>query len=763
MRNIFCFAIIFIGVLSSYGQTCEIKVVPMPNSVQCGRGEFTLVPSTAVITSDAVGKDSARTLGQLLNEVGLPLKGSSKVAREGRAIVFETYRFKDVIGAYELVVTPEKVTVKGDDVGQFYGIQTLVQLIQESNGRFSIGAVSIKDKPRFQYRGMHLDVGRHFFPVSFVKKYIDLMSRYKFNYFHWHLTEDQGWRIEIKKWPKLTQVGSRREETVKGRILNPYNGDGIPVEGYYTQNDVREVVAYAKARKITVVPEIELPGHSSAALAAYPQFACKKDWTYKVQTTWGIFKEVYCPTEETFSFLQDVIDEVVGLFPDSPYIHIGGDEVLKDHWKESPYVQELMKREGLKDEHEVQSYFIRRMEKYINSKGKRIIGWDEILEGGLAPNATVMSWRGIKGGIEAAKSGHDVIMTPTNYLYFDYGQGDSRYEPINIGNQLDVEAVYSYDPVPSELTAEESKYVLGAQGNVWTEYMKTPDKVEYMAFPRALALAEVVWTDVKQKDFGSFSRRLTSQFSNLDRLNVSYRIPRPDGLNNRILGAGEETVFNLTPAVPSWSIRYRVKRSEGEDPAWKTYDAPFSVKPDDGQGVEVQVMVFNGSRSSSVFAASVWAGSPPKGVRFDSPKSGVRIHMLTRGGSGVNAPDVGASAYSFESNSIQLTQFTSRSNNFSNAFDVSMNGFLCTPKSDIYSFQIESNGPTLLTVGGRNVVASDGRLRELVPIFGDTALGEGCHLLTLTHGYLGGEPLLNLRWGVKGTGLRRIYGSELVK
>jgi len=376
---------------------------------------------------------------------------------------------------------------------------------------------------------MHLDVGRHFMPVEFVKKYIDLMAQYKFNYFHWHLTDDQGWRIEIKRYPKLTEVGSTRPQSQLGAYTTTFHGDGVPVSGFYTQEQIREVVAYAKARYITVIPEIEMPGHSSAALAAYPELSCKPDQSYHVQMTWGIFKEVYCPTDTTFKFLEDVMSEVIDLFPGSPYIHIGGDEVLKDMWKESSEVKALMVREQLKDEHEVQSYFVRRMEKFVNSKGKRIIGWDEILEGGLAPNAVVMSWRGNKGAIQAAQAGHDVIMSPTDYSYFDYRQGDAKTEPVGQSSFLPLEKVYSFDPIPKDLSPDEAKHILGGQGNVWTEYMKTPEQVEYMALPRMLAMAEDLWSTPENKNFADFRRRLDAQFPRLDKQGVKYRKPEPLG------------------------------------------------------------------------------------------------------------------------------------------------------------------------------------------------------------------------------------------
>jgi hexosaminidase len=395
----------------------------------------------------------------------------------------------------------------------------------EEKRSISVPIVTLKDAPRFPYRGMHLDVSRHFMPVEFVKKYIDLMAQYKFNYFHWHLTDDQGWRIEIKKYPKLTEIGSTRPESQLGAYTKTFHGDGVPVSGFYTQEQIKDVVAYAKARYITVIPEIEMPGHSSAALAAYPELSCKPAQSYHVQMTWGIFKEVYCPTETTFNFLEDVVSEVIDLFPNSPYIHIGGDEVLKDMWKDSPEVASLMEREHLKDEHEVQSYFVRRIEKFINSKGKRIIGWDEILEGGLAPNAVVMSWRGSKGAIQAAQAGHDVIMSPNDYAYFDYRQGDAKTEPIGQSTFLPLEKVYSFDPIPKELSSDEAKHVLGGQGNVWTEYMKTPEQVEYMVFPRMLAMAEDLWSTPENKNYTDFRRRLDAQFPRLDKQGVKYRRP----------------------------------------------------------------------------------------------------------------------------------------------------------------------------------------------------------------------------------------------
>lgn len=432
---------------------------------------------------------------------------------------------------YHLTVDSTGVFIEAStEAGLFYGIQTLRQLLPPEathtdpslaprDTEWKIPFVVIKDSPRFQYRGMHLDVARHFFPVDFIKRYIDLLALHKMNRFHWHLTDDQGWRIEIKKYPKLTEAGAWRDSTL---IKNYGSGvyDHIPYGGYYTQKEVKEIVDYAKSKYVTVIPEIEMPGHSSAALAAYPEYGCF-DKEYQVQSTWGVFEDVYCPKEETFAFLQDVLDEVIELFP-SKYIHIGGDEAPKKQWKESEISREVIRREGLKDEYELQSYFIRRIEQYLNSRGRQIIGWDEILEGGLAPGATVMSWRGEAGGIEAARMGHDVIMTPGGTNYFDHYQADPSSEPIAIGGYTTLEQVYAYEPVPKELNEEEQHFVLGAQGNVWTEYMHTPDKVEYMAYPRAIALSEVLWSDPENKDWLNFWARLQLHFKRLDILKVNY-------------------------------------------------------------------------------------------------------------------------------------------------------------------------------------------------------------------------------------------------
>ena len=515
----------------------ELAIIPKPVHSQWGTGSFSLNRNTVlVLTSEDQGR-SASFLNEYLQQCyGFRLKTTQ--APQNGAITLSTTPSSASAreGRYVLEVTASGIRIEGDTYqGTFYGIQTLIQLLPtEVSGDLAIPVVSIEDYPRFGYRGLMLDVGRHFFSVDFIKRYLDFIALHKMNTFHWHLTDDQGWRIEIKKYPLLTQTGGCRNGTIIGHHPGTGN-DNTPHCGYYTQDQVRDIVKYAADRFITVIPEIEMPGHSSAAIAAYPGLSCFPEepteiakgvvWAgtssgKQVQQSWGVYRDVYCPSDYTFGFLQDVLDEVMALFP-SKYIHIGGDECPKDFWKKSSFCQSLIKARGLKDEHGLQSYFIQTMEKYINSKGRSIIGWDEILEGGLAPNATVMSWRGEEGGIDAARQNHDVVMTPGKYVYLDHPQ-TKKEDSLTIGGYLPLETVYNYEPIPSVLTPEEGKHVLGAQGNVWTEYMANPAKVEYMLFPRLSALSEVLWSEKETRNYDQFLQRLQTQYKRYQLWKVTF-------------------------------------------------------------------------------------------------------------------------------------------------------------------------------------------------------------------------------------------------
>ena len=741
----------------AFSQSRTLNVIPKPATVALTNGSFALVENTVIVAKSGPEKRSAQILADGLAKAGLRLKIVSRTPRQNYIQFLASGSKLQVESAYTISTEPNGIRIEGSETGQFYAVQTLLQIVPvDIRGPVEIPAGRIVDSPRFQYRGMHLDVARHFEPVEFVKKYIDQMARYKFNRFHWHLTDDQGWRIEIKKYPKLTEIGSKRPETVKERNLSPYIGDGIPHGGSYTQEQIKDVVAYAKARHIIVIPEIELPGHASAALTAYPQLGCKADHQYKVQTTWGIFKEVFCPTDETFKFLEDVLDETIALFPDSPYIHIGGDEVLKDHWKESAFVQELKQKENLKDEHEVQSYFVRRMEKFINSKGKKIIGWDEILEGGVAPNATIMSWRGEKGGIEAAKAKHDVIMTPNTYVYFDYGQGDPAYEPLNIGSYVPLEKVYSWNPVPKELTAEEAKYILGGQANIWTEYLKTPQSVEYMAFPRMLALSEVLWSRQEDRNLADFKDRLTSNLMRLDKAGINYRIPEPMQVGAFLLNDTEAYTFEVGSPVPGAKVHYT---KDGSTPTENSPEAPqaISVFPNGDEIVTIKtIVVLPSGRKSSVYAATFLRGTMREPDTLAESKPGVNYELLVPSGE-VDKQDTKIKG---ETRSLLLNQFE-KTIDLKKNFGVTFEGYFKAPRDGVYEFQVESTWDTTVVLGDKMIIndagtAASKKRNALVP------LKAGLHKISLRYNHRGGDVNFRFRWGIKGQGLNQAYGGEFV-
>lgn len=506
-------------LLAASGLAQSPYVIPRPVEFRMEQGQCSLLCPWQIEVTQAASKD----LFALLQAELAPLRPPTQMdcllpLRIGFEIIQPDTLLPDEW--HQVSVRPDGVTVTAPtEAGLFRGSRTLIQLLEQGKEAGALPCLSITDWPRFQWRGMHLDACRHFWSVESTKKYIELLARYKMNSFHWHLTEDQGWRIEIKTHPKLTEVGAWR----KGSQVGPYarlQYDSIPYGGFYTQEQIREVVAYAAARHINVVPEIEMPGHAMAALASYTHLGCTGG-PYEVQRGWGVFDDVFCAgNDSVFAFLEDVLTEVMALFP-SEYIHIGGDECPKERWKTCAKCQRRMKTEGLKDEHELQSWFIQRIEKFVNAKGRKIIGWDEILEGGLAPNAAVMSWRGTEGGIAAARSGHCAVMSPGSHCYFDHYQGDPANEPLAFGGYTTVQKVYGYEPIPAELKPEEHRFILGAQGNVWTEYILTPEHVEYMAVPRMLALAEVLWTPKEERNEKDFIHRLEQEFPRLDAMGVN--------------------------------------------------------------------------------------------------------------------------------------------------------------------------------------------------------------------------------------------------
>jgi hexosaminidase len=523
-----------ISFMTFGGKPVEFSIVPQPEFIHEGHSKFRISESTRIIIdsgSDVLKKLADSLSGKISASHGFGLAiDESNSAKSKNTITLSLSKTDTSIGkeGYELIVTKKKIIIRANAPnGIFYGLQSLYQLLPPSieartleYGRFiSVPSVYIKDKPRFSYRGMHLDVCRHMFPPEAIKKYIDVMAMYKMNTFHWHLTDDQGWRIEIKKYPLLTRLGSMRSGT---QIGHTDSIDNKPYGGFYTQEEARSIVRYAADHFITVIPEIEMPGHSVAALTAYPQYSCTGG-PFEVMKIWGVSDDIFCAgNDSTFAFLGDILTEIMAVFP-STFIHIGGDEAPKVRWEQCPKCQARIKTEGLKNEVELQSYFTKRIERFLESNHRRLIGWDEILDGGLPPEAAVMSWRGTEGGITAARQFHDVIMSPGSHCYFDHYQADPATEPVAFGGLTTLEKVYSFEPVPAELNATEANHILGAQCNLWTEQITTPEHLQYMAYPRAQALAEVNWTAKKNRNWDDFTRRMKNQYPRLDLMKVNYR------------------------------------------------------------------------------------------------------------------------------------------------------------------------------------------------------------------------------------------------
>ncbi|MGL5786199.1 MAG: beta-N-acetylhexosaminidase [Bacteroidales bacterium] len=596
-----------LGASSCQDKTNDYTIIPAPQSLMPRAGNFKINDKVVFINE---GLDSLSSLvaekfiTQINQNSDFEIQKVSNKKQTAPSVWFQidSTRKKE---SYKLDVSNDHIKIQASDAsGFYYAIQTLTQLFpdnfagenSDTQSQWLIPCVTITDEPRFSYRGSMLDVGRYFMPKEFVLKYIDQLAYYKMNRLHLHLTEDQGWRLEIKRYPELTQTGSKRPHSQIGHSDHsyPFVYDSVPHGGFFTQDDIREIVKYASDRFIEVIPEIEMPGHASAALATYPQLSCGLESEYYVQGRWDVFDQVYCPQEQTFEFLQNVLDEVIELFP-SKYIHIGGDECPKKAWAKCPHCQKRIKDLGLKDEHELQSYFITRMEKYLNSKGRDIIGWDEILEGGLAPNATVMSWRGEKGGIEAAKMKHNVIMSPGEYCYFDFYQEDPEYAPLSIGGFVSLEKAYSYDPLPKELSDEEKKYIIGAQANMWTEYIPDTTDMEYMAFPRLVAFSEVLWTNPENKDFGSFCKRLEREFPRMEKRGLNACRNFYD-VNFTVNTDNDGIALAMHTYLPDAKIHYTI---DGSEP---TKTSPVYTKPlRPGSSATIKALVFkDGEAAGSV-------------------------------------------------------------------------------------------------------------------------------------------------------------------
>ena len=585
----------------------SLGIVPQPRSVTAYAATYTVPKSVRIAASDPDERNVATFAAAFFKERGI----DASIGAGATAAMRITKSASTSISAegYTLHVGADGIAISASDgPGLFYGLQTLEQLF--TPGSNAIHLVDIADAPAFRWRGIHLDVSRHFYGVPVVEKYIDIAAHYKLNTFHWHLTDDQGWRVQIKRYPLLTRIGSCRAGTQVDK--EPAELDGKRYCGFYTQQQIREVIAYAKKRYVTIVPEIEMPGHSTAALAAYPQFACSPG-PFHVAQTWGVLSEIYCPTDATFTFLDNVLSEVTSIFPGT-YVHVGGDEVPKEAWRKSAFVHALMRREHLKTYDDVQGYFERRIERHLQSLHRRMVGWDEILDAGVTRTATVMSWRGDAGGIRAAKRGNDVVMSPDGPLYFDAYQGDENDEPEAIGNLSTLQMVYDYNPTPPSLYAAQARHVLGVQGNLWTEYIGTAPYLFYMLIPRELALSEIAWTPRALKSWDSFVQRSGLQYAWLDAHHYNYRIPNPTFTTNAALRMANvspsvRTVSGETAAssvdvsirddIPSATIRYT---TDGSMPSKRSleYSQPlhFTLQPGQTLSVTAVAVLANGRAST---------------------------------------------------------------------------------------------------------------------------------------------------------------------
>jgi len=635
--------------------------------------------------------------------------------------------------SYRLVVSDSVVAISAaTHAGLFYGLQTLNQLTRGD----SLPSMTIEDAPRFGFRGLHLDVARHMAPPAFVKRLIDEMARLKLNAFHWHLTDDQGWRIPIDAYPRLVEVGSRRHETVLGRQLDPYVGDGEPYGGYYTKDEIRDIVAYAADRYVTVIPEIELPGHATAALAAYPELSCTGE-PVEVGTTWGVYEDIFCPSETTFDFLETVLDAVMALFP-GPYVHIGGDEVPKTRWKQSELAQAVMRREGLADEDELQGWFTRRIERYLAENGRTMIGWDEILDGGAPTHATVMSWRGLARGIEAARGGHEVIISPNANLYLDHYQGDPAHEPLAIGGFTALLDVYGFEPVPDELTDEEARLVLGPQANVWTEYMPTTEQMAYMVFPRIFALAEVAWTPAVLRDSTSFLLRLPARLASLEARGMDYRVPPPTGLYED-LPALDEAVTVRLGGLPFGTIHYTLDGSE-PTPNAPLYHGPLRV-PATHEGTVVSARRFSPAGRPSPLRRAV--------VRHVEPMPAVPGPAGTESGLVASYYETSAAEVADLDDAVPVRRMVRETVGLPEGtreeyIGLSFDGWLEVPATGIYRFTLASDDGSVLAIDDRTIVDHDG-FHGMARKAGAVALEAGRHLFRLRYFQSAGGRALSVR------------------
>jgi len=749
--RVFVFLVAILFATGCGNKRAEVNLIPQPIELKVNSGSFTIGESTEIIVDSNNPKviNVAKYFVEQFNRASgysFGILVPSEKRNVKNSITFTDKNLDASLSdeGYKLISDEDKIVVTGTPNGLFYGVQTLFQLlpVEIYNSKttakinWQIPSVEILDMPRFKWRGMHLDVGRFMFPVSFIKKYIDYIAMHKMNTFHWHLTEDQGWRIEIKKYPKLTEIGAWRKGTTIPELNKPDVLDGKPYGGFYTQEEIKELVAYAQDRNITIVPEIEMPGHSIAALAAYPQFSCTGG-PFEVRAAWSFSENIYCAgNNDTFIFLENVLTEVMELFP-SEYIHIGGDEAPKTKWKECAKCQLRIKNEGLNDEHELQSYFISRIEKFINSKGKKIIGWNEIMQGGLAPNAAIMSWGGSGSAISAAKQKHYSVMSPGSHCYFDHYQGRPEEEPRAMEGFLPLERVYSYDPVPEELSEEEEKYILGVQGNVWTEFIRTPEYVEYMAFPRMCALAEVAWSPKEKPGLQDFLDRLDMHFGRLDELDVNYRWPRLEGVKSKNVFIDDFTV-DFKSKRKDVEIRYT---TDGTAPTINSTLHTKSFSLSETTTIKATEFSSNG-KNGPIYKIDYIKQTPLKSILVKNKKEGLKFEYYEFD-KPINSTLDLLEMKSLAKGNVGKFVFPYDDEKLPESFGLIYNGFIEVPNEGVYTFYTNSNDGSRLYIDGKLIVENDGWHGPLEKS-GEVALEAGLHKIKLLYFQSGGRKSLGV-------------------
>jgi hexosaminidase len=757
----FLFLFFALSFLNGKAQNSQqnISIIPAPNLYKLTGDSIRINGKVQINFKNKNYSEKELKSAKILESV-LNAKANSK--KSNLKIEFDSSKNLSSKEGYKIEITPNKITITGQEEGLFYAVQSLLQLLPNKiSTEIKLPCLIIEDQPRYSYRGLHLDVCRHFFTVTVIKDFIAQMASYKLNNFHWHLTDDQGWRIEIKKYPKLTEIGSKRNQTLVGNKFErtPFFFDGNPYGGFYTQEEIKEVVKFAEENYVNVIPEIEMPGHASAAVTAYPNLACFPDRNYKVVESWGVFEDVFCAgKDETFTFLEDVLTEVMALFP-SKNIHVGGDECPKTRWKVCPNCQKRIKDLGLKDEHELQSYFIKRIEKFLNANGRQIFGWDEILEGGLAPNAAVMSWRGESGGIHAAKLKHPVVMTPEGTVYFDYNQGYSPNEPLTVGRLSTLDKVYNYNPTPVDsLSVEEQKYIIGVQANLWSEYLTNPAKLNYMLYPRVLALAEIAWTEPQNKNYDHFlQNQLPYHLEKLELQNRLYKVPTPFGADESALIASKY-ILDLKPTIKNGKIFYTIDDYNPDETA-NLHQNPVAINIPKGEYRIIKtIQISESGKRSSINKIIVRNPDLKPALKIQPKKNGLKYEYFTGNFSQVQDLELSKPVSSgILEGKISAEKWKTKLERY---IGVKFNGYIFIQETGNYTFSTLSDDGSKLFIDDELIVNND-NIHWANEAYGAVKLEKGFHKLNISYFDLTGGTILNCFIQKEGQKKEEISASQL--